>query len=247
MPEAHQPWAEVQARLVLTLMKLAEHNRPNMKKNNLIRFVQSLVMLPMITSPLALGNIDKIETTQSALVQKINIDAKGTLALNKIAEAEAELLEAKAEAIDTYFRERGMPLAGHGMGMVLAAEKYDLDYRLLAAIAVRETTGGLAACPVTYKRTGDMGYKYNVFGWGSCKIRFESYEAGFEVLAKNLSGNNPKTAYHYDDKTTKEILRAYNPPSIVPRYAEQVITIMDNIGKQDVAITSATLPLAINS
>ena len=109
-------------------MKLADHNRPNMKKNNLIRFVQSLVMLPMITSPLALGNIDKIQTTQSALVQKINIEAKSTLALNKVADAEAELLEAKAEAIDAYFRDRGMPLAGTGRIMVEEAEKNEAEF-----------------------------------------------------------------------------------------------------------------------
>jgi hypothetical protein len=219
-------------------MKLAEHNRPNMKKNNLIRFVQSLVMLPMITSPLALGNIDKIETTQSALVQKMNIDAKGTLALNQAVDAEAELLEAKAEAIDAYFRDHGMPLAGTGRTMAEEAEKNGLDWRLIAAISVRESTGGKFACK---KVTNSF------LGWGSCKINFKSKEEAIATVARNLGGNNPKTAHHYDDKTTIQILRAYNPPSIVPRYAEQVMTIMDNIGKADMAITPVTLPLAINS
>ncbi|MFZ2150205.1 MAG: hypothetical protein WAV15_03535 [Minisyncoccia bacterium] len=212
-----------------------------MKKNNLVRFVQSLVMLPVITTSLG-GGIQNLEAPHSVLVQKMNIDARGPLALNQALKAEADLLKAKAEAIDAYFRERGMPLEGHGKGLVLAAEKYGLDYRLLAAIATRETTGGLAACPVTYRRTGDMGYKYNVFGWGSCKIKFKSYEDGFEVLARNLSGNNPNTAHYYEDKTTSQILRAYNPPSIVPHYAEEVISIMDEIGKKDIAIT-----LAVNS
>lgn len=218
-------------------MKLAEHNRPNMKKNNLIRFVQSLVILPMLTSPLA-GNLQNIEAPQNVLAQKLNIDAKSPLALNKVAEAEAEVLDKKAEAIDTYFRSRNMPLAGTGRKMVEEAEKNGIDWRLLPAIAVRESTGGKFACKKV---------TYSAFGWGSCKINFKSNDHAIEVVAKNLGGNNPKTAYHYDDKTTLEILRAYNPPSIVPRYAEQVMTIMDNIGKADIAITPATFPLAINS
>ena len=52
-------------------------------------------------------------------------------------------------------------------------------------------------------------------------------------MAKNLGGNNPKTAKHYDNKSTKEILCAYNPPSIIPKYAEQVISIMKDIGDED--------------
>lgn len=207
-----------------------------MKKQNLIRFAQSLVLLPVMTSSFSLGDLQKTEHADN-LLAKINIETPVSSALNQVKEIEVLSKEAKASAINAYFEDRGMPLAGHGMGLVLAAEKYDLDYRLLAAIAVRETTGGEHACPKTYQRTGDMGYKYNVFGWGSCKIKFKSYEHGFEILAKNLSGNNPNTAFHYEDKNTKEILQAYNPPSIVPRYAEQVMKIMDTIGPADLGNT----------
>jgi len=135
-----------------------------------------------------------------------------------------QTLKSKADAIDAYFSERGMPLKGTGMKMVEEAEKNDLDWRLLPAIAVRESTGGKFAC----KRV-----KNNPFGWGSCKIGFKSIDGAIETVARNLGGNNPKTAKHYDDKTTKGILHAYNPPSIIPKYAEQVISIMDNIGEVD--------------
>ena len=54
-------------------------------------------------------------------------------------------------------------------------------------------------------------------------------------MARNLGGNNPNTAYHYDNKTIKQILRAYNPPSIIPKYAEQVMSIMKDIGGMDIA------------
>ena len=133
-------------------------------------------------------------------------------------------LQIKADAIDSYFKVRGLPFASLGMKMVLEAEKNNLDWRLLPAIAMRESTGGKFDC-----KKAD----FNAFGWGSCKIGFKSHEEAIEVVAKNLGGNNPNTARHYDNKTTMQILRAYNPPSIVKRYAEQVMAIMDAIGEAD--------------
>jgi hypothetical protein len=140
----------------------------------------------------------------------------------------------KAAKIDTYFESKGLPLAGHGMGMVIAAEKYGLDWRMIPAIAMKETTGGKFACPVTAKRTGDIRYTYNVFGWGSCGIKFESYEEGFEIIAKNLTGNNPKTARYYHGKDTVSILESYNPRHVVADYPEQIIAIMSKIDKVSV-------------
>ena len=140
------------------------------------------------------------------------------------AEAEATILKAKAEAIDSYFKGKGMPLAGYGLKMATEAEKNGLDWRLIAAISVRESTGGKQDC---------IKVPNNAFGWGSCKIGFKTVDAAIETVARNLGGNNPKTAAHYDNKTTLGILRAYNPPSIVPKYGEQVITIMNTIGDEN--------------
>lgn len=199
-----------------------------MKKNNLIRFAQSLVFLPVMT--LSLGNVHNIEIPQNELVQKLNITANGALALNQAPDPEAEILKAKAEAIDTYFKEHDMPLEGTGAKMVSEAEKNELDWRLLPAIAVRESTGGKHECKKV---------ENNAFGWGSCKIGFKSNEEAIEIVAKNLGGNNPKTAKHYDDKTTKEILQTYNPPSVVRKYAEQVMRIMSQIGDENLTMVLA--------
>ncbi len=139
--------------------------------------------------------------------------------------------KAKAEAIDAYFLAHDMPLAGTGMKMVIESENQNIDWRLLPAIAVRESTGGKNSC---------NRVKNNPFGWGSCKIGFKTMEEAIETVAKNLGGNNPNTEHHYSGKTTKEILRKYNPPSIVPRYAEQVIAIMNVIGEEETVTSKAT-------
>lgn len=186
--------------------------------------MQSLILLPFITGTATpFGNIIKNpinESVQIVFTQKNNTE---TIALNKEKDQEA-----KALAIDTYFKTRGMPLAGTGMTMVEEAGKNGLDWRLLPAIAVRESTGGKFAC---------KGATYSSFGWGSCKISFSSHGENIEVVAKNLGGNNPNTARYYADKTMVQKLRAYN--SVVPRYAEQVIDIMDAIGPADLSIEVA--------
>lgn len=203
-----------------------------MNKNNLIRFAQSLMFLPLMAGPVPFGAILKDtakETVQTVFIQKENIKADGILALNQALIQEAKDIETKAEAIDNYFKSHDMPLYGMGKKMVQEAKKNDLDWRLLPAIAIRESTGGKFAC---IKAT------YNSFGWGSCKIGFESNEEAVETVAKNLGGNNPNTAKHYADKTTDQILRAYNPPSIIPNYVKQVKAIMNEIGDEDLVATS---------
>ena len=193
--------------------------------------MESFILLPILTisSQMPAGSISQavvnIVNTPSVVSQeKQNISISDFLALNDVKNQKIEDQKIKAEAIDAYFGEHDMPLEGMGMKMVEEAEKNDLDWRLLAAIAVRESTGGKFECKKV---------ENNAFGWGSCKIGFKSNEEAIEIVAKNLGGNNPNTARHYEDKTTKQILRAYNPPSIVPRYAEQVISIMNTIGSVD--------------
>ena len=124
----------------------------------------------------------------------------------------------KADAIDAYFAKHDAPLEGYGMKFVLEAEKNEIDWRLLPAIAMRESTGGIHAC----KKVPN-----SVFGWGSCKISFNSIDESIEIVAESLGGNNPNTARHYDNKTVTQILNKYN--SIIPGYHDQVIRIMKAI------------------
>lgn len=124
----------------------------------------------------------------------------------------------KAGAIDTYFAKYDAPLEGHGMKFVIEAEKNGIDWRLLPAIAMRESTGGIHAC----KKVPN-----SVFGWGSCKISFNSIDESIEIVSRSLGGNHPGTARHYENKTVTQILKKYN--SVIPGYSSQVIKIMKAI------------------
>lgn len=167
----------------------------------------------MINNSLALLNKDARGDTVGAA----NRDIQAALL---VAQKEQELRMERAEKIDTYFADRDMPLAGYGAKFIAEAEKNDIDWRLLPAIAIAESTGGRFACG------------QNPFGWGSCKIKFNSIDAAIETVAKNLGGDNPATERYYKGTSTEEKLHYYNG-SVVPTYTAKVLKFMELIEKVD--------------
>lgn len=201
-----------------------------MELRKIKRLVESsFVVIPMITFSMPFGGLPTIGQSISILPQvvfseKINIGASSLLTFNQVEDEEViNIKEIRANAIDAYFKEKDMPLYGYGMKMVEEAEKNEIDWRLLPSISVIETTGGKFMCK-------NPKAPNNPFGWGSCKIGFESLDKAIETIAKNLGGNNPKTAHHYSDKDIKGIIDSYNPPSIVPDYYSKVLRVMNTIG-----------------
>ena len=164
-----------------------------------------------LTSPFISAN-----TFQPSLAGVISVDAEQSNDASDKKERE-DLLAERAEKIDAFFKKRSMPLAGYGAKMVAAAEDNDIDWRLLPAIAVRESSGGIQACG------------YNPFGWASCKVTFKSYNEAITTLGRNLGGNNPNTAAYYSGPTERK-LHHYNG-TVMPTYPQEVLDIMENIGR----------------
>lgn len=177
-------------------------DRHIMKKQT-IQFARGLVLIPFLTagSPLAMFNTNF---------------AFKNLAQSDISTPREQ--DIRAQKIDAYFAKRGMPLQGYGAKLAKAAEDNNLDWRLLPAIAIKESTGGKFAC-----------YN-NPFGWGSCKIKFNSYDEAIETVGMNLGGGNPNTERYYKDKTIVEKLHNYNN-SVVPTYTGEILEFMDLIEK----------------
>lgn len=152
----------------------------------------------------------------------------------------------RAEQIDAFFASReNAPLTGYGIYFVRAADRYGIDYRLLPAISIIESSGGKEAC----KRNGKL--TYNAFGWGGCTIAFNSYEQAIDVITKNLAGHEEKTARYYAGKTIDQVINFYNPPSIRSDYHYLVTYVMKKIAATDTAsiaskATAETKQLAIN-
>lgn len=193
------------------LSELAEHKPPQMG-NLILQFTQSAAILPFLamglTSPFISADI--FQPSLSGVTSVAESDSNEDKAKNA-------LMKERAEKIDAYFKARSMPLAGYGEKMVSAAEEHGIDWRLLPAIAIRESSGGKQACG------------YNPFGWASCKIDFKSYNEAIDTLARNLGGKNPRTAAYYSGPTERK-LHHYNG-TVVPTYTQEVLDIMENIGR----------------
>ncbi len=119
----------------------------------------------------------------------------------------------RPDRIDAYFEKYSMPLAGYGDTFVSVADRCGMDWRLLPAIAVRESTGG--------KR---MQYN-NPFGWGGAQIPFKDIDEAIQEVGKNLCGDNPKTARWYSTPSIQKKLYFYNG-TVIPTYPKEVMWIM---------------------
>lgn len=142
----------------------------------------------------------------------------------------------RAEKIDNFFASKGnLPLTGQGIVFVRMADKYGLDWRLVAAISYAESTGGKFACSKD---------EHNVFGWGSCRgQKFDSYKHAIETVTLNLGGHNPNTERYYKDKTLAQIIDMYNPPHVRADYKSIIKSTMDKIAKTEISKTDNQLAM----
>lgn len=196
------------------------------RNQKITRILQSFAFIPLLATTFTFNpnNLSVVKNQdEGASLEQLNSDQSDQSALevivsNHIFNQEA-LIVMRARKIDSYFKNRGLPLAGYGEKMVQESIKNDIDWRIIPAIAMRESTGGKFACKEA---------SFNPFGWGSCKIDFKSYDEAIEVIAKNLGGNNRVTKAYYDDVQLMDMLENYNGGAVA-EYPEQVLAIMKKI------------------
>ena len=116
--------------------------------------------------------------------------------------ASAGTADARPEIIRQYLNSYGSILEPHAELLVKTADKYNLDFRLLTAIAQQESNLCKHIPPDTY----------NCWGWGIHSrgtLGFQSFEEAIETVSKGLRE-------HYLDKgfiTAEEIMSKYTPSS----------------------------------
>lgn len=199
-----------------------------MTLHKLAKPLQLFAVLPILTANVIPVDVPVLLTdTENASIVVVSPNEENGPLFGKTLDNQQADLEEKAKKIDQYFADRNLPLAGYGKKFVEEAEKNDLPWNLLPSIAMIESTGYKFACK---KAAG----KNNGFGWGSCKIAFESVDEAIETVAHHLGGNHPKTARYYKDKDIVEILNTYNPPKVRPDYVPLVTKVMKNIEDQEI-------------
>jgi len=132
-----------------------------------------------------------------------------------ITEADSPAQDQRQVKLEAFFHSFGCPAPLHVSEYLGAADTYAIDYRLLPAISVLESTCGV------HQRLN------NRWGWDSARRGFSSFRAGLEYIARQLSEGR-----YYKNKTLEEKVRMYNPN---PQYARQIKKLMRKIDDGRVA------------
>jgi hypothetical protein len=117
----------------------------------------------------------------------------------------------KYENLVTFFSKYNCPDISFAVinNYLYAADKNNLDYRLLPSISIQESS-----CFKHYRLQ-------NGWGWNSARTGFESVPAGIDYVSRQLAEGK-----YYKGKSIKDILHSYNPE---PSYAGKIIRLMGEI------------------
>jgi len=119
-------------------------------------------------------------------------------------------------AIRNFFMSRKCPIVELSADFLAAADKHNLDWRLLPSIALLESGGG---------RVAPGG---NPLGWGSGQAKFKTAAQAIYYVAERLA-----ISPIYAGKDLKTKLRIYNPAR--KDYAARVQEVMEQLGPNLVA------------
>src|SRR5215469_13818051 len=126
--------------------------------------------------------------------------------LRSQAGATPTLSDARAKKLAAFFKAFHCPAPHYVEDYIQAADRYGLDYRLLPAISVRETTCGLTAA------------NNNRWGYHPGRQSFPSVRAGIDFLTRQLAIKPP-----YAGKKVKEKLWTYNPRDAYPEEVQRLM------------------------
>jgi len=154
----------------------------------------------------------------------ITITRPHTVAFAALPSSENSMLEdkitqndARVEIVRQFFEQYKSPLEPFASTVIKVADTYDLDFRLIPAIAMQESN----LC----KRSPENSFNCWGFGiYGQKVTRFSDYEEGIEAVTKTLA-----LKYKADGlDTPQEIMRRYTPQSN-GSWAESVEYFMDQL------------------
>ncbi|MEK7573453.1 MAG: hypothetical protein AAB531_03415 [Patescibacteria group bacterium] len=108
--------------------------------------------------------------------------------------------DSRVESLREFFQKNNSPLEPHSASFIDAARKYDLDFRLLPAIAMQESN----LCKKAPKDS------YNCWGfgmYGKKVVKFSNFEEAIESVSKTLSKNYKEIGL----VTPEQIMSKYTP------------------------------------
>ena len=131
------------------------------------------------------------------------------LGVRNIGDAAVPRIDPRIVKVEAFFRLYDCPQPYRARNYVLAADAQRIDYRLLPALSLRESS------------CGKWARWNNHWGWNSARSGFASVEAGIDYVAGQLASGR-----FYRGKTLDQKLHAYNHR---PGYGLEVKLLMQRV------------------
>lgn len=147
-----------------------------------------------------------------------NIEEKQVLGVNINVDERVPLLRGYLQAKDS-------PLASYAAEMIATADRYQFDWRLLPAIAGKESSFGKKT---PWDKEGQKP-SYNAWGWGiygDQVLSFSSWEEGIEKVGAGLCDG-----YLNKSLVTIEDIMSYFTPRSTGSWARDVNHFMEEMGE----------------
>lgn len=141
-------------------------------------------------------------------------------------------IDKRAKTLKSYLETNNSPLAPYTKNFIIEADKYRLDWRLVASISGVESTFGK-----------QLPYNsYNAWGWGIYGDNvhyFKSYDEAIHVISKGLREN------YINKWGAKDVYQIGDYYAADPNWAGKVSYFMNKIDKYELENSKETLPLSL--
>jgi hypothetical protein len=207
------------------------------KENNDFPFIKNIIfiVLFLLITPLTIGaslfslvtfsnaSETKTENLTPVVSNLLDIPKSGVSVYAALPEIQPSISgsinfeDARIELTRQLLEKYNSPLEPLSKKIVTTSDKYNLDYRLLTAIALKES-GGCRVIPEN---------SYNCWGWGihsKGTLMFDSYEEGLDVVGKGIKEKYIDMGY----TTIEEIMSKYAHASSTT-WADDVVFYMDQL------------------
>lgn len=162
----------------------------------------ALIFSWFLITPIVLSLATFLSFKQGSNLPKTSSFATNDLEIQN--HVEGQVLGTKIDDIRPYIVANFLkktPLEPHAQLMVEVADKYEIDYRLIPAIAMKESGGGRTA----------RAESYNAWGFENGQTNFSCWESAIEKVAKTI-----KERYIAKGLVTPEqIMAIYAPPQLL--------------------------------
>lgn len=138
----------------------------------------------------------------------------------------------RVKVLRGYLKSKNSPLAENAESFVTYADKYNLDWRLVASISGVESTFGQQLPPNSY----------NAWGWGIYEdnmITFKSYDEAIETISKSLREQ------YMDSWKAEDVYDIGHYYAASPTWAQRVEYFMNKMRQYELNNPSLSLSLSL--